>query len=357
MLLSSSLSSTLIYVNADSTAHEVCGQLQEYLHINDDKCSDYFGLYESIDGSSPTHSLHDTDTLLKARDHAAKLMYTVKFMPQYLVDCVSSNQVVRRLVYFQLRHDFLLGHIFVDNMTVLKLACILFQENFGNPSASNHRSGFLPPGKISEYIPWTHVNRHSPQEWERLIFQEHTTLYDNFEGSGIKLLPQLHFCNTCREVAPTMCGSKVWDVQQKILPNLPKHILLGINEAGITFYNPEVKRKHDSFPLKTLGKWGFKNGETFWMQLKPTKDSKGSKGALYEFQTAQGHVISAYLTSLCSLLLHCIRANKREKLPAICIQTAWRAHSARVELDNKIHAIEVRLTLAVMEASKQTQLQ
>tara|TARA_B100000780_G_C21056601_1_gene424525 strand:+ start:43 stop:1167 length:1125 start_codon:yes stop_codon:yes gene_type:complete len=356
---SSFYSSTLRYIRRDTTAAELCVQLFEYLQINDEQYFDYFAIYSSEDGSRPTRALHDTDYISDARDTSAKLMYTIKFMSPKLLDSAVTNQVLRRLVFNQLRHDILIGNLFVNNETAIKLASCLFQENFGNPSNNNHKDGFISSnGRLSEFIPSSLMSSNQPEEWERLIFEQHHFLYanitkqfDNGTCSQDNSSPQQdEYCKICRTEASEkgMCGSKVWHVQQKTIPELPQHVVLGIYETGITIYNPDKYHSKKiginlSFSFKILSKWGF-NTKGFWWTV--------SKGTKYEFETEQGEIISSYLTSLAKLMLHHKKAKKKEEReqPAIRIQTNWRGHQARVKMDEMIDALEVRLTLAVIDA-------
>ena len=309
-----------------------------------------------MDGSVPTRLMYHQDNIIESRDKSAKIMYMINFMTETLIERVPTNQVISRLVYIQLRHEVITGTLNVNDETCLRLAALTFQENFGEPNERNHQVGFIPPGRMFEYISTRILSKYTPAEWEQLIFQHHTEVYKDFVRRSVEFVPQREYCKTCRESSMGMFGSKIWSVKQTTMPSMPESVLLGIHESGISVYNSKTRISLVKFELRSLSKWGFKPSSSFWFRLKPTKMKSKVQGksqmrgsVTYSFETSRGSEISGFLTAFANVLVQTIRIQKKVK-PVIKIQTIWRGYMARRMLDAKIDAIEFRLRLAVMAA-------
>ena len=265
------------------------------------------------------------------------------------------NPAVQRLLFHQLRHNVATGTLAVSDETALLLAAIVFQMNFGNPSPTNHRSGFIPMGRIQEYIPTHLMQHHIPTEWEQLIFTQHQTYYDQAKDkSALNSLLHLHinFYTVCaQQDVHQMLGNELFQVKQcATLPDLPNWVdgglLLGIHENGISYFNPQTNAKYKTtIPLSSLKTWGYTPQKSFWFTLK-------SPAQTFEFETIQGDLISTYLTNFATVLLHASRTTKQHK-SVVQIQTLARGFFARLKFEALIVSLEVRLKLAIMEIEAQ----
>ena len=66
----------MVLASKNTTIGEVCAEIVHRLAIDDDDVSQYFALYPTTDGSSPSSmSLHENDRILDARDGCAKIIF------------------------------------------------------------------------------------------------------------------------------------------------------------------------------------------------------------------------------------------------------------------------------------------
>jgi hypothetical protein len=351
----------MILASNDTTIGEVCAQVAHLLDIDDPDIAQYLNLFASRDGSSPSSvSLHRDDTVLDARDRSAKLIFMISLLTAKIKE--STNAVLQRLMFWQAQHNILSGGLVAKEHIILKLAALVFQGNYGAPSTTNHKHGFIGASRMGQYIPICIMAEHSPSEWERLITGAHGNL-----TSGARKKPYEKYLTTVK--ALHLYGYSTWKVKQHVWPDVPEQVLLSVGEKGIEITDLEAAVLHKTYAFNALFKWGFHPGpaKDFWFSTKQKKEAggRGDELNMHEFGTAQGQAIAATLTDIARQLVATIRlqrsmsrsntvkeSQQEKTASATAIQTAWRAYAARAALDHMIIALEVRLRLDFVVGKK-----
>ena len=226
----------MVLASKHTTIGEVCAEIVHRLAIDDDDVSQYFALYPTIDGSSPSSmSLHENDRILDARDGCAKIIFMISLITDKIKR--SSNASVQMFMFWQAQHTILTSNVQTPESTVLKLAALLFQDRYGGPSTKNHRPGFLRPSSISQYVPMHVLSRHSPSEWEQLISKAHGDL-----SPSARQNPCREYLNTAEGLR--LYGYSTWKVKQSFMPDVAKQVLLAVGEKGIEIVDTETIASH-----------------------------------------------------------------------------------------------------------------
>ena len=131
----------------------------------------------------------------------------------------TAGPVAVKLMFVQAHHNIVTGHYYCPVDTVMKLAGILMFEKFGAYNPNKHKEGFIPLGRLYEFIPAPLFGTKKPQYWEKEIYAAHAEI-----GSTLPD-PKQAYLSLCKEL--DCYGCAFFEAKQYCLMNFPKYILLG----------------------------------------------------------------------------------------------------------------------------------
>lgn len=347
--------SKLLLVDNDTTAEQLCQDVAMSLgwNLDDKDYGKYFALYESLDGDMINRVIGGGECIVQVQENCAKIIYMMKlFMDRALA---LEDPVPLRLMFVQAHHNIITGHYYCEPSVYLQLAGLLMYDKFGPYNPSKHKVGFIPSGRLAEFIPATVIHEKRPQQWENDIYQAHS----NIQTSNAKL----DYLQICKRLDGF--GNEFFEAQQFCLLDFPAKILLGISSKGIRLLEVSTRKNLELFKLAEIFRWGFKPGSNFYFEV---KGEGGARGPVYEFTTPDGNKISELLTDYANALLEelgILRGNKPKPPPppsapgaskdgleaggdmdeseaATKMQAAFRGFKLRTDLEKDIAAINIQ---------------
>jgi len=296
----------MMLVDQDSTAEQVCEELAHKIGFNVDECEmigRYFCLYESIDGQLANRPIMAQENVLQVQQGCAKIIYMCKLFMERAMEL--EDPVAVKLMFVQAHHNIVTGHYYCPIETIMQLAGILMFEKFGAYDSSKHREGFIPPGRLYEFIPATLMGTKKPAYWEREIYSAHQEIGTVLQN------PKQAYLRLCKDL--DCYGCAFFEAKQYCLANYPPKLLIGINARGIWLMMLETRKQLECFRLSEIYRWGFKPGMNFYFEAKGTVP--GEKGPVYEFTTERGNRISELLTDYAHALLEELGISRKSAKP------------------------------------------
>jgi hypothetical protein len=378
--------SKMMLCNRDCTAKELADELARKIGFNQDECEDigeFFSFYESVDGQLANRPIQGQENIVEVQSNCAKVIYMMKLFMESAMNL--TDRVAVKLMFVQAHHNIVTGYYYCPISTVLQLAGILMYHKFGEHVPAKHTPGFIPKGRLYEFIPATIFAQKKPDVWEREIYRAHASLGNSLSTAE----PMAEYLKVCREL--DCYGCAFFEAKQYCLMNFPPKLLIGINAKGIWLMKLETRENLELFKLSEIYRWGFKPGMNFYFEAKGKVP--GEKGPVYEFTTGEGNRISELLTDYAHALLKelgisrksaskppppdggpppppppppaskkapvdedeaavrvqaafrgaKLRGDLEKEYATIQIQALWRGYSDRVRFDKMIEALEAQL--------------
>ena len=286
--------SKMLLCNRDCTAKELADELARKIGFNQEQCEDigeYFSFYESVDGQLANRPIQGQENIVEVQSNCAKVIYMMKLFMESAMNL--TDRVAVKLMFVQAHHNIVTGYYYCPTSTVLNLAGILMYHKFGAHNPNKHCPGFIPSGRLYEFIPATIFGQKKPDVWEREIYRAHANIGESLAE------PMSEYLRVCREL--DCYGCAFFEAKQYCLMNFPPKLLIGINAKGIWLMKLETRENLELFKLSEIYRWGFKPGMNFYFEAKGKVP--GEKGPVYEFNTEQGNRISELLTDYAHALL------------------------------------------------------
>ena len=296
----------MMLVDRDATAEQVCEELAKKIGFNmeeADQIGRYFCLYESVDGQLANRPIMAQENILQVQAGCAKIIYMCKLYMGRAMEL--TDPVAVKLMFVQAHHNIVTGLYYCPVDTVMKLAGILMFEKFGAYNPNKHKEGFIPLGRLYEFIPAPLFGTKKPQYWEKEIYAAHAEI-----GSTLPD-PKQAYLSLCKEL--DCYGCAFFEAKQYCLMNFPPKLLIAINAKGIWLMKLETRMNLELFKLSEIYRWGFKPGMNFYFEAKGKVP--GEKGPVYEFTTEQGNRISELLTDYAHALLEELGISRKSAKP------------------------------------------
>ena len=296
----------MMLVDRDTTSEMVCEELAKKIGFNTEECEQigkYFCLYESVDGQLANRPIMAQENILQVQANCAKIIYMCKLYMERAMEL--TDPVAVKLMFVQAHHNIVTGHYYCPVDKIMQLAGILMYEKFGPYNPVKHKAGFIPAGRLYEFIPATQMSTNKPAYWEQEIYNAHADI-----GSSLQN-PKQAYLRLCKEL--DCYGCAFFEAKQYCLMNLPPKLLIAINAKGIWLMKLETRENLDLFKLSEIYRWGFKPGMNFYFEAKGKVP--GEKGPVYEFTTEQGNRISELLTDYAHALLEELGISRKSAKP------------------------------------------
>lgn len=373
--------SKMLLCDRDCTAQQLADELAMKIGFDQEMAEQigkYFCFYESIDGQLANRPIMGQENIVEVQANCAKIIYMMKL---YMDTAMAlTDRVAVKLMFVQAHHNIVTGHYYCPIETVLELAGILMFQKFGPYDPNKHKAGFIPKGRLFEFIPSTQFATRRPEAWEQEIYTAHEAVGTQLEN------PMQAYLRVCRQL--DCYGCAFFEAKQYCLMNFPPKLLIGVNAKGIWLLKLETRENLELFKLSEIYRWGFKPGMNFYFEAKGKVP--GEKGPVYEFTTEQGNRISELLTDYAHALLEELGISRRSNKPpppagppppppppgpprepldedeaatrlqatfrgaklrgdlekeyaSIQIQALWRGYQERVRFDKMIEALEAQL--------------
>jgi hypothetical protein len=294
-----------LLVEPASTVEDVVASMAEKLGFaNPDDDSLCFSLHECRDGVTIERALQSkmevVQLMNKWETKNAKFVYQCKLFTETILK--SADPKIVYMLYIQAVYNVITGTYPTTEETAVELASYQFFNKFGKHNPASHRPGFLSSGLI-EYIPapLMNANLHEAEEWERSIYQRHSSL------TGIET-PVDAMTAYLKLLEPRdYYGSILFGAKQDYTRALPKRLLLGISRSGIILLSPpkdplhEDMRTLEKYPLSEIFRWAYKPEINFYFEIKGTDED--DENPVYTFTTREGGHMSDMLTEYAMALL------------------------------------------------------
>ncbi len=344
----------MMLVDQDTTAEQVCEELAKKIGFNmedSEQIGKYFCLYESIDGQLANRPIMAQENILEVQQGCAKIIYMCKLYMERAMEL--EDPVAVKLMFVQAHHNIVTGHYYCPPDMVMQLAGILMYEKFGPYNPDKHVEGFIPLGRLYEFIPATLMGTKKPGYWEREIYNAHQEIGDVLQN------PKQAYLRLCKQL--DCYGCAFFEAKQFCLVNYPPSLLIGINSKGIWLMKLETREQLELFRLSEIYRWGFKPGTNFYFEAKGKVP--GEKGPVYEFTTEQGNRISELLTDYAHALLEELGISRKSAKPppppsvpappnssdtmdehdaATKLQSAFRGAKLRGDLEKEYACIQIQ---------------
>lgn len=293
-LLDNSMKTLL--VDDDATAGSVVREMAEKLGIrNVDAVAPCLSLHECADHVTIEAPLGDDVPVVSVMsawpgDEDAKFVLTVKLYTDFMTTCVDPRVIY--LFYIQGVYNIVSGIYPTGVDECISLASLQMQAKFGDHNPAIHKAGYLSH-QLKGLLPSALMPRKTPSQWEAEVLSRHSLLLPESRRNS-----QWMYLNVLK--AREYYGAAFFPVSQDFAaPAWPKFLCVGISSKGVFVLQNSNKALVERISLEGMARWGFKPGETFYLELKvPT-----THGKIYVFNTVEGSVISDLLTDYAMMLV------------------------------------------------------
>jgi hypothetical protein len=332
-------SSKMFLLEAGTTVRDLTILILNKFEVtNVDEVVGYFGLFESLNGSSIGDAKKQHENVVdivsawsrSASSANAKFIFMVRLYEpctygleykddlERRLDCKSpltdqayhSQAQVRdagliHLQYLQAVYSVITGQFPTSVELALKLGMLHFTYKFGAYNSASHKVGFLG-ARIVEFIPIKHLKSRSMDQWESALIEAvkaHHTSYEaaqseeNAEGRDDTKVQRQYLDEVFNMVqfGCTMFKVKVnsGTTTAATAKNIPLECFLGVHCMGIhVFEKASTRNLVATYRIDEIFRWGFRANEMFYFEVQSTAEESG----VVEFDTEEGEKISALLT-------------------------------------------------------------
>lgn len=347
----------MFLVESDTQAKDlVQSVLDKFAVVDASRVTDYFAIYESLDGQSINGALSPEDVVVEHvkkwsatesgdGTEAGKLVFMIRlFMPclwglefrdqtasrldkpastlsveVYLGSALLRDEALVHLQYIQALYHVVTSQYPTAEEQALTLGALHFIYKFGAYRADVHKLGFLG-NRVVEFVPIKLLRMHDFDDWETRLLEhlKDFTAHDNHEKSVQRLYMEEAY-------RMPIYGCTFFRCNQKGAHNLPENVILGVQFEVRCFFlwwtlffpkhrnsPPLTSLFHPSqfsfvqgikifdknrallasFRIEEVLRWGFKPQAMFYFEVKPSVDMDGT----LEFDTKEGKTISDLLT-------------------------------------------------------------
>jgi len=145
-----------------------------------------------------------------------------------------SDLIAKHHVYIQALHSVIESEYPCNLEDALRLAGLQVQITYGDHKPSTHVPGFLS-ANLKQFIPKDLFSQKKPNEWETLIFKEHsqntTKSEEDAKTEYLELVKQWPFYGTTFYPPCKTIGSK----------KIPNKVIIGVNAEGILLLKKRIK--------------------------------------------------------------------------------------------------------------------
>eukprot|EP01089_Gocevia_fonbrunei_P015268 TRINITY_DN4417_c0_g1_i1.p1 TRINITY_DN4417_c0_g1~~TRINITY_DN4417_c0_g1_i1.p1 ORF type:complete len:330 (+),score=62.84 TRINITY_DN4417_c0_g1_i1:130-1119(+) len=204
------------------------------------------------------------------------------------------DPVAKHLLYIQAVHNVINSDYPCNFDDALRLAGLQAHIVYGDNNPNTHSSGFLI-NDLKNFIPRHLFSSKKPQEWEVLIFKEHsrhrTKSKEDAKALYLSIVKKWPFYGTtfyppCKSVNN---GRKV-----------PNKVIIGVNAEGILLLKPKDKDEKElvsTHPFTEICSWA-SSSNSFAFEY-----GTQSEAVKYTFETKQGAIIAATIQNYIDILV------------------------------------------------------
>ncbi|KAH9512784.1 hypothetical protein Btru_038182 [Bulinus truncatus] len=245
-------SDEMFEIDSSTSANELCQEIAKFLGL---KSADGFSLYVQIMDrflSIPGESFYfdflrpltaESKTKTKIKGGHGTLPYQLLFQKKIWVETVPGEDLQADLIfhYNQMFPSYFKGYHKCSIKEAAQLGALIYRVMNGD-----NESNFSQfPELLSELIPVDLLCEQPTQEWtNEIISAFHMFTGKNSDESTVEFLKILSTLGTF--------GSEFYEVNQVSMADVPKKVLLAINENGVHFMNIKTKELHKRYPLSKL---------------------------------------------------------------------------------------------------------
>ena len=340
-------SSKVFLVDYSSTVQDLLILILEKYSIQYDDNLPYYGLFESLNGSSISGGSVSMDAIVTDVVDAwadqgvkeAKFVFMIRLylpcitglqlkdvvghrlskpansldMATYLESAEMIDPNMLHLQYIQAVYNVITGRYPTTKEQAIALGATQFLFKFGEYKADIHQPGFLG-NRIVELIPIKHLksgSEESIEEWEELLLRkviEMTTDSSNqrvmdssdekgfvtnknsYLRNGHIITPQRQYMEMVLQMP--MYGNIHFKCKQNSTRQLPDSLFVTIHHSGISLMD-KSKNIITKFHIEEIFRWGFKPGLSFNFEIDSNNDLKTGN---LDFDTDEGKLMSDLLT-------------------------------------------------------------
>eukprot|EP00768_Dysnectes_brevis_P004875 gnl/Dysnectes_brevis/352_a389_5910.p1 GENE.gnl/Dysnectes_brevis/352_a389_5910~~gnl/Dysnectes_brevis/352_a389_5910.p1 ORF type:complete len:313 (-),score=117.23 gnl/Dysnectes_brevis/352_a389_5910:101-1039(-) len=225
------------------------------------------------------------------------LVFKRLFFSDSASEDLSTDPVLKHLMFAQARDTVLNGVIALDWVLACELASISVQQSYGPFNAEVHKPDFLA-AHLKQYVPSRMLEEHSVHEWEEKIFECHASLPAGLSPeecedrylAKVRALP-IYGCTLIRVKYNTRGSSRVG-----------KPIYIGVSCEGVHFFGMDLSRE-GFYSFNSILSWG-NSINSFAMKTDEVDD-----GLSHIFSTTQGKQISDLIQGYVTRILAKLSSN------------------------------------------------
>eukprot|EP00698_Gefionella_okellyi_P006140 TRINITY_DN15584_c0_g1_i1.p1 TRINITY_DN15584_c0_g1~~TRINITY_DN15584_c0_g1_i1.p1 ORF type:complete len:338 (+),score=65.91 TRINITY_DN15584_c0_g1_i1:35-1015(+) len=298
-----------LYVTASTTVDEVIQMVAQKLELQD---TEFFALYEVnndneqlLDGSKRPSDImrgwYERDPTGKTSKFVMKRRLFFKNKP------LTKDPVCQNLLWIQAVYDVINSNYPCTAEEAVKLAGIQVYCSYGDHNPSLHQVGFLTT-KIHQFIPRLLLPKHTPEEWEKLILEEHKALCTTTRSAAEAKVQYLVIATKWH-----FYGCSFFQVEQLDASNnvITPRMYLGVNWEGIMLLKHPNKELVAMYPYTDICSWSSSPNQ-FSIVVGGAVDQQPDANVTHPFGTQQGKTISDVVQAYIDVLLKELRPEDDE---------------------------------------------